>query len=1578
LRPYARPLSFRARRAAWFGALCAVALGFGCSGGGGCGGCGSPLTKPIKSPFANGIQIRVTDSGFNFVEQNLRPILDQFLPNGLKFCLPGQCGGYSVHIPWPFDTDLELIRYAVCHNANGDTCGQATPYRDGICTNGCQISLNLADVDIRPQNATDTLQIYLRFDQISTALHVALNSDIVNPQGACQLRLTSNSFPVTADLQLRIDPQTRRLTFGSNLNTQIDLANLDLNASVSGNLRICDPFDFGLCTPSVCGLVDGLVSTLINNGTIRNLILSALQGPISSAVNSFADSIRCVQCGGGNPPCRPGSSCQSGKCVFTSGASAGQCVPTPLGMETEVNAGAFVQGFSPSTQAVLRFAAHAGGFVDVVQNGVSTGMITGVDTDESTCVPDTEPPSARDVPRATILDGNTIPCAAGDTACAANPTPYKAGVAVSQQLLNHLFYSIYRSGLLCLNVSSELTDFLSTANFALFLPSLARLTGGKNAPMFLGVRPTEAPTVELGQGRLRRDASGNLVLENGMPVLEEALITLRIPNLKLVFHALIDDRYVKLFDIMVDAVIPLAVYFRADGSMAPVVGNLQQALTNVRVSPSAILKEEPDALGAVIDIALQQALPFLAGAIENAAVQIPSVQRFELVLDDRRIKMFENGSPSHKFIGLFSELRYMPARMMRGSFNADARLAGLEVPPASSYAARAAGSVAGRRLPRAAATIEARVTGTIAADAVEWQWRLDRGPWSLFTPSRRFVVESPLLLLQGEHTVEVRARHKEDQTFLSEPAPVRFKVDTVNPTLRIDRDGDVLRFVGSDPGTPAERLQYSTRIDQGSWSAFSADRALRIDTLAPGPHELHVRVRDEAGNEALATRVFATHGRTSGGSQPGCGGSGCGATGSNAAGGLAWLALVAAALLLARRRVFGARASLRGRSHLLTMFFVIGAVLALGACSDNRGGSVPPTARCVVDTDCPEGERCFVDTGVCVPVGGCKTDADCGPGQYCAADLDGDGRRDCAFRRCTSNAECADQVTCTGAQVPTCRDGACACELPCGGACPEGKFCCGASNACQDVPVACVLACSMGTQCASFGAHAACVSGQCGCAPGYRLDVQAEGRLDDKTCVIVGSSCACVESAPLPLGDIGRWSHATMAGSTLWVSAYNSTYGDLVAGRYDAQAGTFTWFDVDGVPSGAAVTGAPSGPRGGVAETGDDVGTDTRIAAAADGTLHIAYHDVTNGKLKYARGTPTSGDRIAFVAHTVDTEGQNGRYTSLVLDAMGRPAIAYMTMSVDVGGARKSRARLARARNATPAGQGDWDKVTLHEVALPAVPCGGACPSGRVCARSGNTFACAETTAGCSPACAMGEACVAGACVEVNRASTLVGLPEGTGLFNALALGPDGRLWNAFYDRLRGNLVLVAVNGTTASAPQILDGENARGGDTGDVGQWVALAIGPDGKRQLAYVNTTTDELWHMVVDDQGATARVIDTGLRTAGGEPIGPNNPTPQSGAVVAEEHLVGDDVKLVLEEGGALRVAYMDSTQIDLLHGKLNPATGQYALETLAGNEVPYAGAFGFHVSIVKDGARYRVVNYKFDLKNDTSGLDVRFLP
>jgi hypothetical protein len=76
-----------------------------------------------------------------------------------------------------------------------------------------------------------------------------------------------------------------------------------------------------------------------------------------------------------------------------------------------------------------------------------------------------------------------------------------------------------------------------------------------------------------------------------------------------------------------------------------------------------------------------------------------------------------------------------------------------------------------------------------------------------------------------------------------------------------------------------------------------------------------------------------------------------------------------------------------------------------------------------------------------------------------------------------------------------------------------------------------------------------------------------------------------------------------------------------------------------------------------VAETVDsdgDVGSYTSIAMDSLDYVHISYYDATNDDLKYA--TNASG---SWVTETVDSAEDVGRYTSIALDSSDNVHISY-------------------------------------------------------------------------------------------------------------------------------------------------------------------------------------------------------------------------------------------------------------------------------------------------------------------------------
>ncbi len=513
------------------------------------------------------------------------------------------------------------------------------------------------------------------------------------------------------------------------------------------------------------------------------------------------------------------------------------------------------------------------------------------------------------------------------------------------------------------------------------------------------------------------------------------------------------------------------------------------------------------------------------------------------------------------------------------------------------------------------------------------------------------------------------------------------------------------------------------------------------------------------------------------------------------------------------------------------------------------------------------------------------------PPPECTADdgcPDGEICRDgaCVALTCADDPAVCDALDC-GNRGSTCNAGTCECLPFCPEGCADGAFCCEARNACEMPPAA------------------TCAAAEC--PPGFATAVVDEGTVDGATCERVDVACDCVELDPLDPGFVGRFVDLTVHDRTAWISAYAEDYGDLVVARYDEVAG-WVWQWVDGVPEGE-IEGAPSGPRGGVEADGPDVGQYTSIAAAADGALHIAYRDVDNAALKYAHGAPRGDGTHDWTTITVDADDA-GRWASLSLGPDGVPAIAYRVGSVAEGEGFVSQLRVRVAAGAAPTDPADWgEPYVVQTRALPQQD--------------------PETGS----------------------------YPEGTGLFNSLTRGPDGRLQLAWYDRTEGRLWWSTLMDAGWSAPEMLAGWGHPDPDRdGDMGANVDLFVDGEGNPHLCYQDGMTDSLRYLAPtldrDEWVDDGVWLDVGGR----------------GYAV---HVVGDDCNVRLDGAGEPVIVFQDATlQALLMRRRTRPVDDPMVespwsrREVLRGDEADYAGAHGFYASAAVVDGELWVVHYVYN--------------
>jgi hypothetical protein len=168
---------------------------------------------------------------------------------------------------------------------------------------------------------------------------------------------------------------------------------------------------------------------------------------------------------------------------------------------------------------------------------------------------------------------------------------------------------------------------------------------------------------------------------------------------------------------------------------------------------------------------------------------------------------------------------------------------------------------------------------------------------------------------------------------------------------------------------------------------------------------------------------------------------------------------------------------------------------------------------------------------------------------------------------------------------------------------------------------------------------------------------------------------------------------------------------------------------------------------------------------------------------------------------------------------------------------------------------------------------------------------------------------------------------------------PDGSAAVVYYDRGRGNLRYVEQVAGQWSMPIILDGEDAMGNDTGDVGQYPSLAFDEAGLGHVSYVDATHDSL--LYVDTMAKKPEVADNGYRPMDEQTL---DPMPIASPVF---HLVGDSSSLQVTSG-VVAIAYQDST-IEQLRFATRGTDGKWSTKPVAGHAMPFAGSYGFYASM-----------------------------
>ncbi len=844
----------------WFGA--AVFLLIASCSGDGCSCVGAiPGGFPSAERVPNAIQVRVSSTGLAALESD---------PNGLISGLIGDGGGLTFDVPPACASDDNP---KICCNGGMPTaeCGP--------------IDIDLAEqpgdaprLEISPIQGSSRLDVTMRA-RVKTVMPLPIIYNLVFDI-SCDVNIDTEAAGPNDDLLLTTEVNLRQ-------DAEAGTTLVEVGAV---NVAQFDDGDLFLSGSILCDFANALVGTFVDS------LVTTLQ----DAVKDLVTEQLCKQCPSGdvNECGEFADSCDSGVCM-----KGGSCYQE-LGITGRMKASALFGSASPGTTGAIDIYDVAGGYATTNNNGLSLGVLGGAlpgGTERDRCGPTATAPAAVTIPQSTFFQGNTRP----DTGA-----PFDFALGVHQHNLDLFAHSAYEGGLLCLTFGTSTIDLLSSDTLAIAMPSVVDLLHGETSQMFIGLRPQEPPVIVLGLGTYRD--------EGGEQVIDEPLLDITMNNVDIDFFAQVDDAFIRVMTLNTDINLPMNLQVTAAGELEPVLGNLDDAFTNVSVSNSDALLETDAELADKFPAILSLAVPFIADGLGSFA--LPELGGLTLSVDD--ITAVDNKT----FLGIFGTFDLSGGTMTQ--VETTARLVDVHVPEHGAFGAK--------RWDAAKRPYVELELGGNATD-MEWAFRINKGAWSPYTTNSRVKLSREMMWLQGRHRIEVRARERgKPSTTDTSPVVIEALIDTVAPRAQVKHSTpDFVTVMGKD-NVSRGRLVGQYRFDDGSWSE-SRKLPFLIDVADQDVGGLQVRVADESGNEVTSgATVIAFHGT-------GSGDGGCGCASSDDGAPLGSALLLALVFLMLRRR--------RAASTLATVAVTL-ALVVMPGCSCSNDSTANPCG----EIECLDGE----------------------------------------------------------------------------------------------------------------------------------------------------------------------------------------------------------------------------------------------------------------------------------------------------------------------------------------------------------------------------------------------------------------------------------------------------------------------------------------------------------------------------------------------------------------------------------------------------------------------------------------------
>lgn len=441
--------------------------------------------------------------------------------------------------------------------------------------------------------------------------------------------------------------------------------------------------------------------------------------------------------------------------------------------------------------------------------------------------------------------------------------PYHVASTLSEALIDQILYAVHRSGSLCLKLSSEDVRTLTGDSFRLnasllsiLAPELADLATD-TAPVLVELSPRAPGDVTLGSGaETGTDDAGN--------PLYDWLIQLGLRDLGVAFHVLVEDRYVRVFEVTSDVFVGMNVVIQPDNSLELALGELRiddfQETFNELVPNADFAEVLPTILDLALGALLTESLTFdldISNAVSDALGGAPLGLRINEILRDGAMQ---------DYLTLSLTFTSSPSAYIRPT-ETRARLH--EAPDLTEAWPSGEGRTTSGRI-RLMVGEASRTPG--AASPLEYQVRVNGGMWSVFRSPRAdgsLPLIHPALRAPGRHRVELRARVQGFAPSLDPtPAIVDVVVDPFAPTLsaRWTDDGLDVRARDAHTVNPGDLTVTRQAGDGGPPTGVAL--TVRDETSAGAvlPYDeivgqlVRLVARDPAGNESDPLLIQAPDG----------------------------------------------------------------------------------------------------------------------------------------------------------------------------------------------------------------------------------------------------------------------------------------------------------------------------------------------------------------------------------------------------------------------------------------------------------------------------------------------------------------------------------------------------------------------------------------------------------------------------------------------------------------------------------------------------------------------------------------------